>query len=163
MSSNKKSRAPNSSPCSIGESESVYRGYLLEDEVLEFLNTLLEAERAGAKVCQSTLKEINDASRIQLLISIKRDEVASCQGLIGSIRIMGAEPSVNTGDFYEKCMVISDIKDRIRMLNKGQRWVVRKITETLPEIVNKHVQMQLKEMLKMHEKNVSLIDSVESI
>ena len=157
MSSKSDTSKTYSSPCLIGEIDSIYRGFLVEEEVLEFLNILLKAERAGAKVCQSTIKENSDASRVPLLESIKRDEVMSCRGLISSIRIMDGNPCVETGDFYDKCMALQDLNDRIKLLNKGQQWVVRKIKETLPGILNKNVRKQLTNMLKIHEDNIELI------
>jgi nitronate monooxygenase len=50
---------------------------------------------------------------------------------------------------------ITDLKERIIFLNRGQGWVVRKLREILPRIRDNHLQADLNEMLRSHEANIA--------
>src|SRR3974390_3267555 len=92
---------PNSPVCYARESDDVYAGYAGRDELLAFLNELLEAERAGAKITASTARE--NATHQGRMEDIQRDEARWCAMLIKWIAALGGEASPRTGAFYEKC------------------------------------------------------------
>jgi len=144
---------PNSSPCQMADTDPAYHGFLPREEVLTLLNTLLSAERAGAKICGDTLQQPEAKPWAHFLEQVKQDEVESCRGLIFSILLLGGHAGTDVGDFYEKCMAIADLPARLQLLDKGQLWVVRKIREALPKISHPGVQTQLREMLRVHERN----------
>lgn len=124
------------------------------------MQELLEGERAGARISRETLEVISSSEppdKFTKLVSlIGNDEVRYCSMLIGQIERLGGSPSQNTGDFYQKCIVIEDLSDRLVYLNRGQDWVVRRIDELLPGIVDQVLTDYLIEMRDTHKSNISL-------
>lgn len=148
-----------SSPCSMGDADPAYHGFLTREELRDLLATLLQAERAGVRVCYLSRREAPTERQRQLLQDIYRDEAKSCRNLIESLKILGAEPDQTVGDFAKKCLAIADFDDRIRFLNRGQGWVAKKITETLPRIRQEVVQRQLADMLNDHRRNIDTVNA----
>ena len=94
-------------------------------DLIAFLNELLEAERAGAKVALESAAEAREPEIVALLKNIQQDEAQWCAMLFRKIKLMGGEPSPRIGAFHGKAMAIRDLKERIAFLNRGQGWVVR--------------------------------------
>jgi len=53
--------------CLAHEAGDAYMGFAARDELVSFLNTLLEAERAGARICQRTAHEASQSEKTGLL------------------------------------------------------------------------------------------------
>lgn len=144
-----------SSPvCYANDADEVYMGYASRDEVLAFLNELLEAERAGARVTLETSRQAAEPAVQAMAASIHRDEAHWCSVLLNAVRHMGGEPSERTGAFHEKAMAIADVRARLAFLNRGQAWVVRKLKEMLPKILDEALYRELDQMLVSHERNI---------
>jgi nitronate monooxygenase len=127
--------------------------------LLAALDELLEAERAGARVASETAAEIDDDPALHRLIAhIRRDEAHWCSVLVDAIRTLGATPTRATGAFYEKAMAIADLAERMAFLNRGQRWVVRKLQALLPTLTEPDIHHALSLMLVAHEKNIGAVD-----
>lgn len=134
---------------------------LSRDEVLKLLNTLLEAERAGAKVLGSFLDDyVRDTPAWRQLSALQRDEARNCAILIDLIRHLDGTPSAATGDFVEKALAVEGRVARLRFLNRGQAWVARKISEALPEITDAAVRDAL---AKMHDSHLFNIEACEAL
>ncbi|OXH83826.1 2-nitropropane dioxygenase, partial [Burkholderia multivorans] len=71
---------------------------------------------------------------------------------------LGATPTRATGAFYEKAMAIDDLAERMAFLNRGQRWVVRKLQALLPTLADRDMHEALTQMLVAHEKNIGAVD-----
>jgi len=71
---------------------------------------------------------------------------------------LGAEPSNRTGDFVDKVRALNDLKSKIELLNRGQRWVIRKIEERLPALTDAHLKAFLVVMAKGHQVNIQAVD-----
>ena len=124
-----------SSPaCSMHEADDAYMGYAGKDELIAFLNELLEAERAGARVTLESARAAGNGPLAELMRRIQRDEARWCAMLAGHLKALGAAPSAKVGAFYGKAMAIADLGERIAFLNRGQGWVVRKLREMLPRV-----------------------------
>jgi len=148
-----------SSPvCYADEMDERYSGYADRDELLTFLNELLEAERAGAKIAARTATETSDALLRSLMQEVQRDEAHWCAILSKWIAHLGGAASQRTGAFYEKCLAISDIPARIAFINRGQGWVVRKLREKLPRMRDDAMHCDFTAMLKGHEDNIAKAD-----
>lgn len=132
------------------------------DEILAFLNELLEAERAGVRVTQQTAAEIADAELKAIVGAIQHDEAKWCAVLTKAINKLAGEPSKRVGAFHEKAMAIAEIPARLAFLNRGQGWVVRKLREMLPRIADAEIHRDLTEMLECHERNIALVDERQS-
>jgi len=50
--------------------------------------------------------------------------------------------------------------DRLRLLNRGQGWVVRKLKEALPRINDEALHSDLANMLSVHETNIRKCDKI---
>ena len=127
--------------------------------LLAVLDELLEAERAGARVASETAAEVTeDAALHRLIAHIRQDEAHWCSVLVDAIRTLGATPTRATGSFYEKAMAIDDLAERMAFLNRGQRWVVRKLQALLPTLADPDMHHALSLMLVAHEKNIGSVD-----
>ncbi|OMG72139.1 2-nitropropane dioxygenase [Burkholderia ubonensis] len=129
------------------------------DALLAVLDELLEAERAGARVASETVAEIHDPELHRLVAGIRLDEAHWCSVLVDAIRSLNATPTRKTGAFYEKAMAIDDLAERMAFLNRGQRWVVRKLQALLPTLDNPEIHHALTLMLVSHEKNIGYVDA----
>jgi hypothetical protein len=145
-----------SSPaCSISEADDTHMGYAGRAELVGFLNELLEAERAGARVTLKSAREAGAGPVAKLLWTIQRDEARWCAMLIRHIKTLGETPSAKVGAFYNKAMAIADLGERVAFLNRGQGWVVRKLREMLPRVRDDRLHADLAEMLQSHEANIA--------
>lgn len=122
-------------------------------ELAELLQTLLSAERAGAKVAGESLRQASDAQQRELLQQILKGEGESCQHLLACLRHLGLEPNHDTGAFYAKAMAIEPLAERLAFVDKGQQWVIRKLREFLPTCTDALVRSELEQMLRIHETN----------
>ena|SRR5208283_1680009 len=96
-----------SSPaCSIHEADDAYMGYAGRDELISFLNELLEAERAGARVTLKSARAAGSGPIAELMRTIQRDEARCCAVLGGHINAIGEAPSAKVGAFYGKAITI---------------------------------------------------------
>ncbi|RQS67690.1 nitronate monooxygenase [Burkholderia sp. Bp8963] len=127
--------------------------------LLAVLDELLEAERAGARVASETVAEIDDPELRKLMTDIRHDEAHWCAVLVDAIRSLNAMPTRATGAFYEKAMAIDDLAERMAFLNRGQRWVVRKLQALLPTLDQPEIHHALTLMLVSHEKNIGHVDA----
>lgn len=150
-----------SSPaCSMHEADNTYMGYASKDELILFLNELLEAERAGARVTLKSAHAAENRPIAELMRTIHEDEERWCAMLLRHIKAIGETPSQKVGAFYGKAMGIADLGDRITFLNRGQGWVVRKLREMLPRVRDNRLHSDLVEMLRSHKANIALADAV---
>ncbi|HXV09549.1 MAG TPA: DUF6306 domain-containing protein [Burkholderiales bacterium] len=130
-------------------------------EVVALLNVLLEAERAGAKVLAAFLADHErDTPAWKQLAAVQRDEAKNCAILIDLIQRLNGAPSERTGGFLEKALPIADRVERLRFLNRGQRWVARKIHESLPYIEQEFVRGALFAMQESHLLNIEACDAL---
>lgn len=150
-------KEPNSPVCHGESADPGYMGYLEHNELLAFLNQMLEAERAGARVGMHMVKDTCDPGTRSLARAIQRDEARWCAMLRRTIRELGGIPSEATGTFYEKAIAIADLSVRFKFLNRGQGWVVRKLRAVLPKIRDDGLHNRLTAMLAAHEANIKKV------
>ncbi len=120
------------------------------------LNTLLEAERAGARVGAALVGEARamGASWQDLAKVIHDDEVHWARLLFEAVKTLGGAPSDKVGDFYERAMAIEGFEARLAFVNRGQGWVVRKLREILPGVADGELRATLEAMLEAHVVNI---------
>ncbi len=153
-------REPASPVCYAREADDTYMGYATRDELLAFLNELLEAERAGARVTARTSVEAAAPQVKALMRDIYRDEARWCAMLLRWIARLEGDTTPNVGAFYSKCMAIANIEERLAFLNRGQGWVARKLREMLPKVRDDAMHADFSDMLKSHEDNISRTNAV---
>jgi hypothetical protein len=133
------------------------------EEVLDALNELLEAERAGARVAMETAREIPPSALASLVQDIHKDEVRWCGMLMRTINVLEGTPSSATGAFWGKAMAIPDLEQRLSFLNRGQAWVVRRLSALIPRIQDAEVQADLSTMLQAHHVNIERVDARKAV
>ncbi len=148
--------ATSASPvCYADEADDAYMGFASRVEIITFLNMLLEAERAGARITAKTATDTQNADLSALMKQVHGDEARWCAMLLGWIRRLDGEASPKVGDFYEKCLAYGDLLERAAFINRGQGWVVRKLREMLPKIRDNQMHADLSDMLTSHEHNIA--------
>lgn len=130
------------------------------NEILQRLDELLEAERAGARVTLRSARHAHDEALRSAIESIHHDQVHWCATLSRLIRGLQATPSTRTGAFYDKAMAVGDLRERMDLLNRGQGWVVEKLRELMPLIAEDRDESTLRdldEMLVAHRGNIDRV------
>jgi nitronate monooxygenase len=122
------------------------------------LNELLEAERAGVETLSRLVPEARDPEMRRLFEEVRDDEAWSCAGLVRSIRALGGDPSPKKGDFADKVMAEATLAGRLRLLNRGQLWVVKRLDALLGEPLPDAVAGFLEEMKARHLANIAACD-----
>src|SRR5690554_5165778 len=125
------------------------------DELIDALNILLEAERAGTRVAISSGKDVQSDELKQFLGSLKRDEAHWCDMLTRNIEKLDGIASLHCGDFYDKAMAINDVLERLTFLNRGQDWVVRKLDDLMPHVADADLHADLQKMRHSHIVNIA--------
>jgi hypothetical protein len=127
------------------------------EEYGRLLNTLLEAERAGAKLLAAYVSELPPGSeRLDTLSEVQLDEARNCAVLIHLLLEAGIEPSGAVGDFWRKGLAIYDWRERLEFLNRGQGWVAKRIAAALPRISQADARVLLQAMLDSHVANIGI-------
>src|SRR6202045_18600 len=101
----------------------------MESQLEGFLNLLGEAERAGGRVLHELTEQAKSLELREMLKKVGHDEGYYAGELSAHVRRLGGTASTKTGDFVEKVRAVGDLKGKLELLNRGQRWVVRKIGE----------------------------------
>jgi len=121
----------------------------------DFLNALLEAERAGAKSATLFRREYAGGPAEALIEQVRQDEAWCCGMLADWVSRLHGAPSARTGDFLEKVLAKQGLEARLGFLNRGQEWVVRKLEEILPQLDEGDLRRDLAQMLDLHVRNIA--------
>src|SRR5580704_1989185 len=130
----------------------------MDPQLEGFLNTLGEAERAGGRVLHELVEIAATPQLRELLKKVGHDEGYYAGELAAHVRRLGGAPSNKTGDFVEKVRAVDNFKGKLELLNRGQRWVVRKVNEQINGIADPHLQAFLRVMAEGHEINIGALD-----
>lgn len=101
----------------------------------DFLNRMLEAERAGAKALVVFMDSYpRNSEDWKILRAIQADEAHNC-ALIGKLLEKSGTPySHATGEFYDKAVAVQGRPERIEFLIRGLKWAVKRFEEALPTL-----------------------------
>lgn len=128
-------------------------------ELLAALNELLEAERAGSRVCLLTAGQAKEPELAALVADVQRDEAHWCAVLTQAILTLGETPSSRIGSFNERAMAIPSLPERLAFLNRGQGWVVKRLRELLPIVRDQELHDALSNMLQAHQRNIDRLNA----
>jgi hypothetical protein len=131
----------------------------MDTQLEAFLNMLGEAERAGGRVLHELTEQAESLELKELLKKVGHDEGYYAGELSAHVRRLGGLPSNKTGDFVEKVRAVHDFRGRLELLNRGQRWVIRKIEENLPNIDDGHLRAFLTVMATGHHVNIGALEN----
>src|SRR6266850_4866459 len=134
---------------------------LTETELDDFLNRMLEAERAGAKALVVLLDDFpRNSETWKVLRRVHEDEAHNC-GLIGEqLKKRGRDYSHATGEFYDKAVAVKGGRERIAFLVKGLRWAIREFEQALPRIGDTQVRDLFQGMRERHQRSCAACESV---
>ena len=130
----------------------------MDAQVEGFLNTLGEAERAGERVLHELTEMARSPELRELLKKVGHDEGYYAGELAAHVRRLGGAPSNKTGDFVEKVRAVNDFRGKLELLNRGQRWVIRKIEENLATLADADLHAFLDLMAKGHHVNIGALE-----
>jgi nitronate monooxygenase len=131
----------------------------MDTELEAFLNLMGEAERAGGRVLHELTAMASSAELRELLKKVGHDEGYYAGELAAHVRRLGGRPSNRTGDFVEKVRALPDLRAKLELLNRGQRWVARKIKEQIPLLADENLKGFLVVMAAGHELNIGALEA----
>lgn len=138
----------------ISSADRAWPSSMAPEEYGAFLNQLLEAERAGAKLLAAYLDELpQDSVKWKSIRAVQRDEARNCAVLIHLLLEAEARPTPAVGDFYGRGMAIQGWRERVVFLNRGQGWVAKRIAAALPR-VPETARKPLQDMYDSHVVNI---------
>lgn len=153
-----------SPPCYAHEIAPGYFGELpvmSAEEIVRFLNTLLEVERAGAKLVAAIVSEHEPNTRAwKRLAAVQGDEAKNCAILIDLIERMSGTASAATDDFLRIALAVPGKAARLEFLNRGQSWVACRIHEALPYMEQGFVRGPLFAMQESHLLNIEACEEL---
>ncbi|WP_338861575.1 DUF6306 domain-containing protein [Mycetohabitans rhizoxinica] len=115
--------------------------------------------QAAAQVASQTAVELVEPALRQWVTDIRQDEARWCAMLTHAIISLHATLTSRTGAFYGKAMAIRNIGERLAFLNRGQRWVMRRLCALLPTVRDARLRSDLQAMLTAHQRNVLRVDA----
>src|SRR6266436_9562483 len=130
----------------------------MDSQLEGFLNLLGEAERAGGRILHELTEQASSLELREMLKKVGHDEGYFAGELAAHVRRLGGTPSTKTGDFVEKVRAVGDFRGKLELLNRGQRWVIRKIDENLPSISDAPLQAFLRVMAQGHHVNIVALE-----
>ncbi|MBH3434312.1 nitronate monooxygenase [Pseudomonas citronellolis] len=119
-------------------------------DLVDWLQELLSAERAGARVMLDSARQTEDPRLLERLHALHQGEAESCRRLRRSLQRLGAEPGRELGAFHAKAMAIEEMAERLRFVARGQRWVARRLAQRLPRIRQAWLREELRAVLRLH-------------
>ncbi len=129
-------------------------------DIVEGLNELLRAECAGVDTLSRFISVAPDAGMRTLFEQVRDDQAWSCAGLAESITRLGGARTDERGDFAERVLAVTSLTDRLRLLNRGQRWVVKRVQELLARALDEPTRRFLVQMAIVHARNVERCDAL---
>ena len=122
--------------------------------LIDRMQELLEAERAGVKCLDVMADHASDMEKKELFSLFRNDEGKFCAGLFRLLQARGAAPTKNVGAFAEKVIALPTETEQVALLIKGQGWVVRKIDEIPPAETSAEEKTLFADMREVHVVNI---------
>jgi nitronate monooxygenase len=133
-------------------------GKTMGSQLEGFLNLLGEAERAGGRVLHELTDQAKSLELREMLKKVGHDEGYYAGELAAHVRRLGGTPSKKTGDFVEKVRAVGDFRGKLELLNRGQRWVIRKIEENAGTVGDAGLKAFLVVMAQGHRVNIGALE-----
>jgi nitronate monooxygenase len=130
-------------------------------ELEEFLNRMLEAERAGAKALVVFMDDFpRNSETWKVLRRVHEDEAHNCALIGEQLKRRGRDYSHATGEFYDKAVAVKGARERIAFLVKGLRWAIREFEHALPRIQDTPARDLFQGMRERHQRSCAACESV---
>jgi uncharacterized protein DUF6306 len=132
-----------------------------DKELDEFLNRMLEAERAGAKALVTFMEDWpRQSAEWSALRQIHTDEAHNCAMIGEMLKRSGTAYSHATGEFYDKAVAVKGPRERVTFLIKGLGWAIREFETALPRIKREDVRRLVEGMRDRHRRTVKVCESL---
>jgi nitronate monooxygenase len=130
-------------------------------ELEDFLNRMLEAERAGARALVVFMDDFpRHSGEWTILRKVHEDEAHNCALIGEQLKRRGHDYSHATGEFYGKAIAVKGAKERIAFLVRGLRWAIREFEQALPRIDDAEVRALLEGMRERHRRSAAACESI---
>ena len=137
--------------------------HFTEKEVDDFLNRMLEAERAGAKALVVFMDDwARHGPEWASLRKIHEDEAHNCSLIGEQLKRRDRDYSHATGEFYAKAIAVKGPRERIGFLAKGLRWAIKEFDHALPRIADAEIRKLFEGMRERHARSAAACDSIAS-
>jgi len=134
---------------------------MTDAELNDFLNRMLEAERAGARALVVFMDDWpRHGAEWQALRKVHEDEAHNCALLGEQLKRRGRDYSHATGEFYAKAIAVKGARERIGFLVKGLRWAIRQFEQALPGIGDPAIKQLFAGMRERHTRSAAACESV---
>ncbi|GAB4238831.1 MAG: hypothetical protein OHK0028_16570 [Deltaproteobacteria bacterium] len=130
--------------------------------IVDRMQELLEAERAGVKCLDVMADHASDMGKKELFTLFRNDEGRFCAGLYRWITARGAAATKNVGAFADKVIALPTEAEQVALLVKGQAWVVRKIDEIPAAEMNDEEKAFFADMRQAHVVNIEKCKALAS-
>lgn len=132
-----------------------------DSELNDFLNRMLEAERAGAKALVVFMDDWpRHGAEWAALRRIHEDEAHNCSLIGAELKRRGRDYSHATGEFYDKAVAVKGARERIGFLIRGLKWAIREFDQALPRMPDPQVRKLFEAMRERHARSVERLNSV---
>ncbi len=130
-------------------------------ELDDFLNRMLEAERAGARALVVFLGDFpRNGSAWKTLRRVHESEAHNCAQLGEQLKRRGRDYSHATGEFYAKAVAVEGRRQRIEFLLRGLGWAVREFNLAVPRIDDPAIRSTLGDMRDTHTRSIAACTAV---
>ncbi len=130
-------------------------------ELDDFLNRMLEAERAGARALVVFMDDFpRHSADWSVLRRVHEDEAHNCALIGEQLKRRGKDYSHATGEFYAKAIAVQGAKARIAFLVRGLRWAVREFEQALPRIDDPQVRKLFEGMRERHRRSAAACEPI---
>lgn len=130
--------------------------YWQDDEILIFLDDLLESARAAARALSRVVLEARDPGVAALLKELESLHASSCIMLWQEIEARKGRASPRTDAFYDKCFAQRTPSQRIAIAIHAQERFVRRIERALRRVVDPILHAKLKILLELHRRQMQI-------
>ncbi len=130
-------------------------------ELDDFLNRMLEAERAGARALVVFMDDFpRHSAEWSILRKVHEDEAHNCALIGEQLKRRGREYSHATGEFYAKALEVQGARERIAFLVRGLKWAIREFERALSKIDDPEVRRLFEGMRERHRRSVERCESI---
>lgn len=132
-----------------------------QPELADWLNAMLEAERAGARALLEFLGAHERRSEAwTVLRRVQAEEAHNCAMIGGELKRMGVAYSHANGKFLDKALAVSGRKARLVYLVRGLGWAVRAFEAALPRIDEEAVHGLVGRMRDSHVASIAACEAL---
>jgi nitronate monooxygenase len=117
----------------------LYNGAVSDAELAELLNAMLEVGRASAKALTAIAADF-----------VQRNQARFCGVLTRVLTQLGATPSDATSTFHDEVLGLTEVPERLALLNSGMAWVVGQFDAILPRVADDNLHGVLAEWREIH-------------